>query len=68
MWVVGAKVVFSLVSLSVTSGFWVVFTGFLGLVHHGCGGLVGWQMVLLCSSLSSDLVSREVLAVSVWLS
>jgi hypothetical protein len=68
MWVVGAKVVFSLVSLSVTSGFWVVFTGFLGLVRHGCGGLVGWQMVLLCSYVSSDWVSGGVLLVTVWLS
>ncbi len=77
MWVVGAKVVCSLVSLPVTPGFWVVFTVpnthtyvwlrpnvFLGLVRHGCGGLGGWQVVLLCSSMSSDWFSGGVWSVA----
>jgi hypothetical protein len=68
MWVVGAKVVLLLVSLYVTFGFWVVFTGFLGLVRHGCGGLVGWQMVLLCSYVSSDWDSGGALSVALRLS
>ncbi len=66
---VRAKVVCSLVSLPVMSCFWVVFTGFLGgLVCHGCGGLVGWQMMLSCSSVSSDWFSGGVLSVAAWLS
>ncbi len=69
MWVVGEKVECSLVSPStVMPCFWVVFTDFLWLVRHGCGVLVWWQVVLLCSSVSSDWVSRGVLAVSVGLS
>ncbi len=51
--VVGAKVVFALVSPSVMPCFWVVFTSFLRDLRHGCGGLVGWQMVLLCWLASS---------------
>ena len=51
---VGGKVRAAHVSPSVMPCFWVVFTGFLGLVRHGCGGLVGWQMVLSCGSGSSD--------------
>ncbi len=65
---VGAKVVLSVVSPSFMPCFRVVFTGFLGLVRHGCGWFVGWQMVLLCSSASSEWVSGVVLLVSVWLS
>jgi hypothetical protein len=42
--VVGAKVVFSFVFPSVMPCFRVVFTGFLGLVRHGCGWFVGWQI------------------------
>ena len=53
MRVVGTKVVFALVSPSVMPCVWVVFTGFLRDLRHGCGGLVGWQMVLLCWSVSS---------------
>jgi hypothetical protein len=56
MWVVRAKVECSLVSPSVMPCFWVVFTGFLRDLRHGCGGLVGWQMVVLCSSVSSGWV------------
>ncbi len=48
MWVVGAKVVFALVSLSVMPCFWVVFTGFQGDLRHGCEGWGGWQLVELC--------------------
>ena len=54
MWVVGAKVVCLLVSPSVMPCFRVFVTGFLGLVRHGCGGFVGWQIVLSCGSGSSD--------------
>ena len=68
MCVVGAKVVLSCVSPSVMPCFRVVFTGFLRFVRHGCEGLVGWQMVLLCSYVSSDWVSGGVLLVTVWLS
>jgi hypothetical protein len=68
MWVVEAKVLCSCVSPSVMPFFWVVFTVFRGLVRHGCGGLVGWQMVLACGSGSSDRVSGGSLSVSVWLS
>ena len=68
MWVVGAKVVFALVSPSVMPCFWVVFTGFRLLVRRGCGGFVGGQMVLLCLSVSLEWVSGGVLAVFVWLS
>ncbi len=46
---------------------------FLGDFHwfsvafgHGYGGVVGWQMVLLCLSVSSDSVSRGVFSVAVW--
>ena len=38
----GGKVVCSPVSPSVMPCFRVVFTGFRGLVRHGCGGFVGW--------------------------
>ena len=51
---VGGKVGASRFSPSVMPCFWVVFTGFLGLLRHGCGGLVGWQMVLSGRSGSSD--------------
>ena len=54
MWVVGGKVLASHVSPSVMPRFWVVFTVFLVVVRHGCGGLVGWQMVLSCGPGSSD--------------
>ena len=68
MWVVGGKVLASRVSPSVMPCFWVVFTVFLVVVRHGCGGLVGWQMVLSCRSGSSDRGSGGVLSVSIWLS
>ena len=58
----------SRVSPSVMPLFWVVFTVFLVVVRHGCGGLVGWQMVLSCGSGSSDRGSGGVLSVSIWLS
>ena len=54
MWVVGTKGEFSLVSPSVMPCFWVIFTAFRGVVRHGCGGLVGWQMVLSCGTGPSD--------------
>ena len=57
----------SRVSPSVMPRFWVVFTVFLVVVRHGCGGLVGWQMVLSCGSGSSDRGSGGVLSVSIWL-
>ena len=65
---VGGKVLASRVSLSVMPCFWVVFTVFHVVVRHGCGGLVGWQMVLSCRSGSSDRGSGGVLSVSIWLS
>ena len=68
MWVVGAKVVFALVSPSVMPCFGVVFTGFLRDLRHGCGGLVGWQMVLLCWFASLGCWCGGLLLVSFWLS
>ena len=65
---VGGKVGASRFSPSVMPCFWVVFTVFLVVVRHGCGGLVGWQMVLSCGSGSSDRGSGGVLSVSIWLS
>ncbi len=62
---VGVKVVFALVSLSVMRCFWVVFTGFLRDLRHGCGGLVGWHMVRLCWLTSSGCWSGGILVVSV---